>query len=67
MPALGGLLAGQCSVVAKMRVSGSDTMMETRRTPYREAKDRTGVLGNSMKSPTMQMIVDKLREGGWEI
>ena len=67
MPSLIDPLLGMFAIVGKMRVSGKDFVMETRRGQYRDAKDRTGTLVEQMKAPSIAMITEQLKKGGWEL
>jgi DNA polymerase III delta prime subunit len=64
MPSMIGDLTGTADIVGKMRTSGGKTILETRRTQYREAKDRYGVLAGSVTDPTMSEILSKLKSSG---
>jgi hypothetical protein len=67
MPSLISPISGAVSVVGKMRISSEKSIVEFRRTQYREAKDRTGLLGASVEQPTAAKLVKLLRDGGWKI
>ena len=61
MPSLIEDMTGAADIVGKLRAISGSSVLETRRTPYRDAKDRYGLIGDSMKDPTMAKIMEKLR------